>query len=91
MEVGASTLGDAARGNSTVGCMMGDATLGEVGCTLGALGGFCGKGAGGIEGLWMGVGGSCWRGVLVGQCAVVGKSGRVTMGMVSGSSHVDIA
>jgi hypothetical protein len=27
----------------------------------------CGMGgAGGIEGLWMGVGGSCWRGVIVG-------------------------
>ncbi len=37
MEVGASTLGDAARVNLTLGCAMGDATLGDVGCTLGAL------------------------------------------------------
>jgi hypothetical protein len=37
MEVGASTLGDAARVNLTLGCMMGDATLGDVGRTLGAL------------------------------------------------------
>jgi hypothetical protein len=58
MEVGASTLGDATRVNLTVGYVMGDATLGDVGFTLGALGGFCGKGAGGIEGLWMGVGGA---------------------------------
>ncbi len=36
MEVGASTLGDASRVNSTLGCVMGDATLGDVGCTLGA-------------------------------------------------------
>jgi hypothetical protein len=36
IEVEASTLGDAARVNSTVGCTMGDATLGDVGCTLGA-------------------------------------------------------
>jgi hypothetical protein len=56
MEVGASTLGDAARVNLTLGCTMSDATLGDVGCTLGELGGFCGRGAGGIEGLWMGVG-----------------------------------
>ena len=70
MEVGFLTLGDAARVNLTLGCGMGDATLGDVGCTLGASGGFCGSGAGGIEGLWMGeakgspvccigVGGSC--------------------------------
>jgi hypothetical protein len=31
MEVGASTLGDAARVNSTVGCTIGDATHGDVG------------------------------------------------------------
>jgi hypothetical protein len=54
--VGASTHGDVARVNLTVDCVMGDATLGDVGCTLGALGGFCGNGAGGIEGLWMGGG-----------------------------------
>jgi hypothetical protein len=39
---------------------MGIATLGDVRCTLGASGAFCGSGAGGIEGLRMGVGGSCW-------------------------------
>ncbi len=33
---------------------MDDATLGDVGRTLGALEGFCGSGAEGIEGLWMG-------------------------------------
>jgi hypothetical protein len=43
--VGASTLGVAARVNLTVGCMMDDATLVDVGRTLGALGGFCGSGA----------------------------------------------
>ncbi len=37
MEVGASTLGDAARVNLTVGCAISDATLGDVGRTLGAL------------------------------------------------------
>jgi hypothetical protein len=37
--------------------------------------------------MWMGVGGSCWRGVHVGQCAVVWRSGRVTVEMVRGSSH----
>jgi hypothetical protein len=37
MEVGASTLEDAAMVNLTVGCVMGDATLGDVGCILGAL------------------------------------------------------
>ncbi len=37
MEVGASTLGDAARVNLTVGCTMGDATLGDAGGTLGVL------------------------------------------------------
>jgi hypothetical protein len=36
MEVGAFTLRDAARVNLTVGCAMGDAPLGDVGCTLGA-------------------------------------------------------
>jgi hypothetical protein len=36
MEVGASTLGNAMRVNLTVGSAMGDATLGDVGCTLGA-------------------------------------------------------
>ncbi len=35
----------------------------------------------------MGVGGSCWRGVLVGQCAVVWQIGEVTVVMVHGSSH----
>jgi hypothetical protein len=36
----------------------------------------------------MGVGGSCWRGVLVGQCAaVVWRIGGVTVGLVHGSSH----
>jgi hypothetical protein len=34
MEVRASTLGDVARVNLTVGCAMGDATLGDVGRTL---------------------------------------------------------
>jgi hypothetical protein len=33
--------------------MMGDATHGDVGCTLEALGSFCGSEAGGIGGLWM--------------------------------------
>jgi hypothetical protein len=37
MEVGASTFGDAARVNLTVGCAMGDTTLGDVLHTLGAL------------------------------------------------------
>jgi hypothetical protein len=37
MGVGASTLVDAARVNLTLGCTMGDATLGDVGHTLGAL------------------------------------------------------
>ncbi len=37
MEVGASTLGDAARVNLTLGCRMGDATLGDVGRILGVL------------------------------------------------------
>jgi hypothetical protein len=37
LEVGAPTLGDAARVNSTLGCAIGDATLGDVGCTLEAL------------------------------------------------------
>ncbi len=37
MEVGASTLEDVARVNLTLGCGMGDAALGDVGCTLGAL------------------------------------------------------
>ncbi len=35
MEVGASTLGDAARVNLTLGCGKGYATLGDVGHTLG--------------------------------------------------------
>jgi hypothetical protein len=87
MEVGASTLGVAARVNLTVGCAIGDTTLGDLGRTLRASGGFCGSGAGGIEGLYMGAGGSCWRGVLVGQCAAVWRSGGVTVGMVCGSSH----
>ncbi len=69
-----------------------------MGCTLGALGGFCGSGAGGIEGLWMGeaeglpvycvgVGRGCWRGVLVGQSAAVWRCGRATVEMVRSSSH----
>jgi hypothetical protein len=37
MEFGFFTLGDAARVNLTLGCMMGDATLGDVGRTLGML------------------------------------------------------
>jgi hypothetical protein len=37
MEVGVSTLGDVARVNLTLGCGTGDATLGDVGCTLGVL------------------------------------------------------
>jgi hypothetical protein len=37
MEVGASTLGDVARVNMTLGCRMGDVTLGDVGQTLGVL------------------------------------------------------
>ncbi len=37
MEFGFSTLGDADRVNLTLGCGMGDATLGDVGCTLGVL------------------------------------------------------
>ncbi len=52
--MGASNLGVAARVDVIFGCAMGDATLGDVGRTLGVLGGFCGSGAGGIEGLWMG-------------------------------------
>jgi hypothetical protein len=35
MEVVASTLGDAARVNLTLGCGIGDATLGDEGRTLG--------------------------------------------------------
>jgi hypothetical protein len=35
----------------------------------------------------MGVGGSCWRGVHVGQCVVVWQSGGVMVEMVRGSSH----
>jgi hypothetical protein len=87
MEVGASTLGDAVWVNLTVGCTMGDATLGDVECTLGALGRFCGSGAGGIESLWRGGGGKGWRRVLVGQSAAVWRSGQATVGMVQGSSH----
>jgi hypothetical protein len=34
METGVSTLGDATRVNLTLGCRMGDATLGDVGRTL---------------------------------------------------------
>ncbi len=37
IEVGVSTLGDAVRVNSTLGCGMSDAALGDVGCTLGVL------------------------------------------------------
>jgi hypothetical protein len=36
MEEGVFTLGDAARVNLTLSCAMGDATLGDVGPTLGA-------------------------------------------------------
>ncbi len=57
IKVRASTLGDAVRVNLTFGCTMGDATLGDVGCTFGASEWFCGNRAGGIEGLWMGGGG----------------------------------
>jgi hypothetical protein len=64
MGVGASTLGVAARVNLTVGCAMGDATLGDVGCTLGTSGGFCGSEAGGIGDLWMGKGRVCWSVLL---------------------------
>jgi hypothetical protein len=35
MDVGFSTLGDAARVNLTFGCGMGDATLGDVRCNCG--------------------------------------------------------
>ncbi len=36
----------------------------------------------------MGVGGHCWRGVLVGQCvAVVWRIGGVAVVLVGGSSH----
>jgi hypothetical protein len=35
----------------------------------------------------MGVGGSCWKGVLVGQCAVVWRISRVMAVLVHGSSH----
>jgi hypothetical protein len=35
MEFGFSTLGDAARVNLTLGCGMGDATLGDVGRNCG--------------------------------------------------------
>ncbi len=52
--MGASILGVVVRVNLTVGCAMGDATLGDLGCTLGTSGGFCGSGAGGIGDLWMG-------------------------------------
>jgi hypothetical protein len=86
MEFGFSTLEDAARVILTLGCRMGDATLGDVGRTLGVLLGCCSCKAGGIEGLWMGVGGSC-RGVLVVQCAVVWRIGGVTLVMVLDSSH----
>jgi hypothetical protein len=37
MKMGASTLGDAAKVNLTLGCGMVDATLEDVGHTLGAL------------------------------------------------------
>jgi hypothetical protein len=64
MEVGASTLGVAAKVNSTVGCAMSDATLGDVGHTLGVLRGLCGIGAGGIEGLCVCVSWSLVKGVV---------------------------
>ena len=35
----------------------------------------------------MGVGGSCWREVLVGQCAAVWRIGGVSVVLVRGSSH----
>jgi hypothetical protein len=82
MEVGASTLGVAVRVNLSFGCTMGDATLGDVGRTLGASGGLCGSVAGVEGGLWLekavglpvcciGDGKGCWSGVLVGQNATV--------------------
>jgi hypothetical protein len=37
MDLGFSTLGDAARVNLTLGCGRGDATLGDVGRTLGVM------------------------------------------------------
>jgi hypothetical protein len=40
-----------------------------------------------MEGLWVGVGGNCWRGVLVGQCAVVWRISGVMVVMVRSSSH----
>ncbi len=54
MEVGASTLGVTVRVYMTFGCAMVDATLGDVGCTLGALGGLYGNVAEEEGGLWMG-------------------------------------
>jgi hypothetical protein len=53
IEMGASTLGVAARVNLTFGCAVGDATLGDVGCTLGALGCLRGNVARGKRGLWV--------------------------------------
>jgi hypothetical protein len=98
MEVGTSTLGVAARMNSTFSCAMGDATLGDVGRTLGALGGLCDSVSGGKGGLGMGeavglpvchVGGGkgCWSGVLVGQNAAVWRCGGVAVARVCGSFH----
>ncbi len=90
MKVGASILGVAARVNSIFGC---DATLGDVGRTLGALGGLCGGVSGGKGGLWIGeaVGSlvycirgkkGCWSGVLVSQNAAVWRCGKVAVAIV---------
>ena len=40
--MGAATLGAAARENLIFGCAIGDANLGDVGCTVGDSGGLCG-------------------------------------------------
>jgi hypothetical protein len=75
MEVDDATLGAAARMNLTFGCAMGDAIIGDVGCTLGDSEGLCGLVVGRKWSLGMGeavglllvsFGGwkSCWSGVL---------------------------
>jgi hypothetical protein len=98
MEVGATTLRVAARVNLTFGCAMGDATLGDVGLTLGASGGLRDCVAGGKGGLGMGEavalpvccaggGKGCWSGVLVGQSVAVWRCGGVAVARVHGSSH----
>jgi hypothetical protein len=82
MEVDASTNGVAVRVNLTFGCAMGNATFGDVGHTIVALGGLCGilaeedKGLcpGKVVGLpvyHIGGGKGCCSGVLVGQNAAV--------------------